>query len=97
MSVIAALATAAERARAQHTRRKFASVLGDNPRSVKTFVTTFSLLRSIRFLGASDINPDAMALWSLVVVHWPDIARHLSAHADAVGHLGTAVVCRSLP
>ncbi|MCT2588250.1 caspase, EACC1-associated type [Actinophytocola gossypii] len=92
-SVVTALSTAAERGRAEHTLRKFASVLGDNPRSVKKFVNTFSLLRSIRFLEDSDVDPDALALWSLVVVRWPDVAHHLSAHPDAVAGILEPLWC----
>ncbi|GAA3001170.1 caspase, EACC1-associated type [Actinokineospora diospyrosa] len=87
VSVVAALSSATERKRAEHTLRKFASVLGDNPRSVKKFVNTFSLLRAIRFLEDSDVEPDDLALWSLVVVRWPDIAHHLASYPDAVAGL----------
>ncbi|GAB3746925.1 hypothetical protein GCM10027598_85270 [Amycolatopsis oliviviridis] len=92
-SVVAALSTAAERGRAEHTLSKFASVLGDNPRSVKKFVNTFSLLRSIRFLEDSDVAPDTLALWSLVVVRWPEVAHHLSAHPVAVAGILEPLWC----
>ena len=83
-SVVAALANKTERRRTEHTLRKFASVLGGNPRSVKKFLNTYSILRSIRFLEDIHVDPDALALWSLITVRWPNIAHHLAACPEAV-------------
>lgn len=83
-AVYAAVQRLSERRRAEHTPRKFASVLGDDPRAVKKFLNTYSVLRPIRFLEGVHVDPDALALWSLICVRWPNIADHLAACPAAV-------------
>ncbi|MFC7303971.1 P-loop NTPase fold protein [Streptomyces monticola] len=83
-AVYEAMQSTAERSRTKHTLRKFASVLGDNPRAVKKFLNTYSVLRPIRFLEGIHVDPDALALWSLIRVRWPYVADHLSACPEAV-------------
>ncbi|MEV0598642.1 P-loop NTPase fold protein [Streptomyces sp. NPDC050315] len=79
-----AMNSVTERRRAEHTLRKFASVLGDNPRAVKKFLNTYSILRSIRILEDIHVDPDALALWCLLCVRWPNIADRLAACPEAV-------------
>ncbi|QCX80436.1 KAP family P-loop domain protein [Streptomyces sp. YIM 121038] len=83
-AVYAAMQRVSERRRAEHTLRKFVPVLGDNPRAVKRFLNTYSVLRPIRFLEGVHVDPDALALWSLICVRWPDVADHLAACPEAV-------------
>ncbi|MFE6164983.1 P-loop NTPase fold protein [Streptomyces sp. NPDC056486] len=83
-AVAATLQSITERRRAEHTLRKFASVLGDNPRAAKKFLNTYSILRSIRFLEDVSVDPDVLARWSLICVRWPNIADHLAACPEAV-------------
>ncbi|MDX3101857.1 caspase, EACC1-associated type [Nonomuraea angiospora] len=93
-SAVAALSVAtAERRRTEHTLRKFAPVLGDNPRAVKKFLNTYSVLRSIRFLEDVHVDPDALALWSLITVRWPNIAHHLAACPEAVAGIRDPLWC----
>ncbi|WP_157847741.1 hypothetical protein [Streptomyces violens] len=82
-----------ERRRAEHTLRKFASVLGDNPRAVKKFLNTYSILRSIRILEDIHVDPDALALWCLLCVRWPNVADHLAACPEAVEGIAEPLWC----
>ncbi|MFC6066308.1 caspase, EACC1-associated type [Streptomyces ochraceiscleroticus] len=82
-----------ERRRAEHTLRKFAPVLGDNPRAVKKFLNTYSILRSIRFLEDIHVDPDALALWCLICVRWPNVADHLAACPEAVAGIAEPLWC----
>lgn len=83
----------AERRRTGHTLQKFAPVLGDNPRTAKRFLNIYSILRSIRNLEGVFIDPDTLALWSLISVRWPNIAQHLGSHPDAVRGISDPLWC----
>ncbi|SEB32636.1 hypothetical protein SAMN04489729_0310 [Amycolatopsis lurida] len=56
------------RARTEHALRKFAPLLGDNPRAMKLFVNTYSVFRAIRTLEGNTVELDVLALWCIVRV-----------------------------
>ncbi|MBO2451157.1 hypothetical protein J4573_28970 [Actinomadura barringtoniae] len=76
--------TPEERRRTEHVLRRFSHLLGNNPRSVKRFLNTYSILHSIRRLEGNLIRPESLALWTILVVRWPAIAAHLQDDPDAV-------------
>lgn len=69
---------------AQHALRQFSPLLGDNPRAIKKFVNTFSILRSMRTLEGNYVGTDSLALWAVVSVRWPSLAQRLESCPDAV-------------
>ncbi len=72
------------RKRAEHALRKFAPLLGENPRGMKLFVNTYSVFRAIRTLEGNTVETDTLALWCIVHVRWPDLFDHLQANPAAV-------------
>ncbi|MGW4209059.1 P-loop NTPase fold protein [Lentzea sp. NPDC004789] len=79
-----ALASTETRRHTEHTLRKFSPLLHGNPRSIKLFLNTYSMLRSVRTLEGSTLSPDTLALWALIRVRWPSIAEVLARDPDAV-------------
>lgn len=79
-----ALASSETRKHTDHTLRKFSPLLHGNPRSIKLFLNTYSMLRSVRTLEGSTLPPDTLALWALIRVRWPSIADVLARNPDAV-------------
>ncbi|NKE60025.1 AAA family ATPase [Lentzea sp. PSKA42] len=79
-----ALASSETRKHTEHTLRKFSPMLHGNPRSIKLFLNTYSMLRSVRTLEGSTLPPDTLALWVLIRVRWPSIADVLARNPDAV-------------
>jgi hypothetical protein len=79
-----ALAAPQTRARTEHALRKFLPLLHSNPRNVKKFLNTYSMLRSVRVLENNTISSDVLALWTIIRVRWPAMADHLEARPEAV-------------
>jgi hypothetical protein len=79
-----ALAAPQTRARTEHALRKFLPLLHSNPRNVKKFLNTYSMLRSVRVLENNTVSSDVLALWTIIRVRWPAMADHLEAHPEAV-------------
>ena len=69
---------------AEHSLRKFALLLGHNPRSMKRFINTFSILRSVRTLESNFVDSDTLALWAIILVRWPELGDYLQKFPEAV-------------
>ncbi|PPK67613.1 P-loop NTPase fold protein [Actinokineospora auranticolor] len=72
------------RAHTEHLLSDFTRLLGTNPREVKLFVNTYTMLRAVRMAEAGTPPHGLLALWSIVRVRWPEIADHLQRSPDAV-------------
>ncbi|MBB5960315.1 hypothetical protein FHS29_006938 [Saccharothrix tamanrassetensis] len=79
-----ALAATRTRARTEHALRRFVPLLDPNPRNVKKFLNTYSVLRSVRVLENNTVPCEALALWSILRVRWPAMADHLETHPEAL-------------
>ncbi|GLY71715.1 hypothetical protein Atai01_83340 [Amycolatopsis taiwanensis] len=55
----------------EHALQKFAPLLLANPRGMKRFVNTYSVLRVLRTLEGNTVAPEALALWTIIRVRWP--------------------------
>jgi hypothetical protein len=66
----------------EHALQQFAPLLLANPRSMKRFVNTYSVLRVLRTLEGNTVTPDALALWTIVRVRWPQLGDHLERHPE---------------
>lgn len=79
-----ALAEPRTRATTEHALRKFLPLLHANPRNIKKFLNTYSVLRSVRVLENNTVSSDLLALWTIVRVRWPAMADHLERDPEAV-------------
>ncbi|MBN6040728.1 P-loop NTPase fold protein [Amycolatopsis sp. 195334CR] len=69
----------------EHALQKFAGLLHRNPRGMKRFVNTYSVLRATRTLEGVVVDSDALALWTVLRVRWPVLADYLERYPDSVG------------
>ena len=58
----------------EHELQKFASLLEPNPRSMKRFVNAYSISLSTQLLANRVPEPDALALWTILRMRWPELA-----------------------
>jgi hypothetical protein len=79
-----ALAEPETRARTEHALRRFLPLLHSNPRNVKKFLNTYSVLRAVRVLENNTVASDTLALWTIVRVRWPSMADWLETSPDAI-------------
>ncbi|MFI7120230.1 P-loop NTPase fold protein [Amycolatopsis sp. NPDC049868] len=79
-----ALASPQNREHTEHSLRKFLPLLHPNPRNIKKFLNTYSILRSVRTLEQNTVPSDVLALWTIIRVRWPSIADHLETNPDAI-------------
>jgi hypothetical protein len=68
----------------EHELAPFGAFLEPNPRSMRLFVNTYSVLRSLRTLEEVFVQLGPLALWSVVEVRWPFLADYLRKHPEAV-------------
>ena len=78
------LADPAANRRTEHTLSKFAPLLDANPRTIKKFVNTYSLYRSLRTLEGNFVDSNTLALWVVLRIRWPVMADHLEQSPEAV-------------
>ena len=60
-----------------------------NPRGMKRFINTYSVLRILRTLEGNTVDQDALALWTIIRVRWPLLADHLERDAEMVNAIKT--------
>ncbi len=77
---------AVERA-TEHELEKFASLLARNPRSMKRFVNAYSMALSTLLLEGREVDPDALALWTVLRLRWPMLANYLRTDPNLVDRL----------
>jgi hypothetical protein len=63
---------------------RFGPLLSGNPREIKLFLNTYGMLRAIRTLEGNTVEPDVLALWSVLRVRWPAVADHLQHEPESV-------------
>ncbi|CRK59328.1 COG0683: ABC-type branched-chain amino acid transport systems, periplasmic component [Alloactinosynnema sp. L-07] len=68
----------------EHALQRFAPMLLANPRSMKRFVNTYSVLRILRTLEGGTVPLDALAVWTAIRIRWPLLADHLQHDADLI-------------
>jgi len=76
----------------RYVLQKFAPHLKANPRDLKRFINTYSVLRTVRTLEGIPVDSDALALWIVIKIHWPILADYLTTYPDAL-----AVITENLP
>lgn len=71
-----------------HRLQRFGPLLPPNPRSMKLFVNTYTMLRTVRTLEGNPVPVQRLALWAILETRWPSLADHLRQHPDHVDLLG---------
>ncbi|MEV4147621.1 hypothetical protein AB0J40_28410 [Amycolatopsis sp. NPDC049691] len=79
-----ALVAPRTRARTEHALSRFLPLLQANPRTIKKFLNTYNVLRSVRTLEQNTVPSDVLALWTILRVRWPSVADHLEAAPEAI-------------
>lgn len=75
----------------RHALAPYGRFLEPNPRSIKLFVNTYNVLRSLRILeGLTSIPIRSLALWAVLEIRWPLLADHLRAHPEDIDLKGSA-------
>lgn len=91
-----AMAAAETRAHTEHTLRKFAPLLSPNPRSTKLFLNSYTMLRAVRTLEGITVDPDTLALWTIIRIRWPNIADFLQHNPEAIKGIVQPLWCSDL-
>lgn len=69
----------------EHSLQKFAPFLDSNPRSIKRFVNTYSVLRAARYYEGIYVNSDVLAYWLVLQTRWPVLTEYLEANLNSLG------------
>ncbi|TQS26677.1 P-loop NTPase fold protein [Microbispora sp. KK1-11] len=80
-----------------HALAKFSRLLHSNPRAMKRFVNTYTVLRAVRVLEGSLVPTDTLALWTLLRIRWPELADYLESHPEAVDRITEGSGVQDLP
>lgn len=78
---------AAERRRA-HFLQTFASLLEPNPRAMKRLINAYGIHQAVNFLEGRQVDPGALALWTIIEMRWPLLAECLTDFPDLVSQIG---------
>ncbi|WIX91806.1 P-loop NTPase fold protein [Amycolatopsis sp. DG1A-15b] len=84
VDAVRAVAAPETRTSTEHMLRKFAPLIGSNPREIKLFLNTYSILRAVRTLEGNTPEAGVLALWSVLRVRWPAVADHLQRKPASV-------------
>ena len=68
----------------KHDLIRFAHFLEPNPRSMKLFVNTYGVLRSLRTIEEMFVDSGPLALWDNPRIRWPALADYLRAHPECL-------------
>jgi len=66
----------------EHRLAGFAGLLPDNPRAVKRFLNAFAMTRTVRTLEGQAIPTPSLALWTILLTRWPQLADALADHPN---------------
>ena len=72
----------------EHSLQRFGPLLTSNPRSMKRFVNTYSVLRAVRTLENNPVRSEPLALWTIIETWWPSLADHLRTRPEAIKLVG---------
>ncbi|WP_083753685.1 YDG/SRA domain-containing protein [Actinosynnema sp. ALI-1.44] len=68
----------------EHALQKFAPLLDGNPRSMKRFANTYSVLRAARTLEGITVDSDVLAFWTILSIRWPMLTEYLAANLNSL-------------
>ena len=67
---------------AEHALARFSVFLEPNPRSMRLFVNTYGVLRSLRTLEEVFVPIGPLGLWTVIEIRWPYLADYLRVNPD---------------
>ncbi|MGP4017453.1 YDG/SRA domain-containing protein [Saccharopolyspora sp. 5N708] len=76
----------------EHALQKFAPLMDGNPRSMKRFINTYSVLRAARTLEGITVDSDVLAFWTILHMRWPLLTEYLEANLNSVAGIGSIEV-----
>jgi hypothetical protein len=68
----------------EHSLERFAALLSFNPRTTKRFINTYSMLQTVTILEGYFVDPDTLALWTIIETRWPGLADALRKEPDLI-------------
>ncbi|MEU8901416.1 DUF3578 domain-containing protein [Nocardia sp. NPDC048505] len=71
----------------EHALERFAPLLDGNPRRMKRYINCYTAFRAARTLEGSVVTVDALALWVLLQIRWPELAEYLQRKPDAIARI----------
>ena len=74
----------------EHVLQRYAPLLDTNPRSMKRFLNSYSIMRAVRTLEGNLVPREALALWVVLQSRWPSLADYLHKHPEAIDYVGKA-------
>ena len=72
----------------EHFLQPFVKYLEPNPRSIIRFVNIFNIVRTVNILSAVKIDNKKLALWLIIALRWPILARYLQNNPDKIQKIG---------
>ena len=71
----------------EHRLQRFADLLEPNPRAMKRLVNVYGLHQATHFLEGRSVSPEALALWTIIELRWPQLSDFLAAHPQFTADL----------
>jgi hypothetical protein len=68
----------------EHSLERFSALLSFNPRTTKRFINTYSMLQTVTILEGHVVDPDTLALWTIIETRWPGLADALRKEPDLI-------------
>jgi WD40 repeat protein len=90
VDAVRALGTPDITAATEHHLQRYGSLLPPNPRSMKLFLNSYTMLRTIRTLEGNPVPITWLALWTVIETRWPSLADHLRAQPEHIALVGDA-------
>ncbi|MEU0872186.1 MrcB family domain-containing protein [Nocardia brasiliensis] len=81
----------------EHALERFAPLLDGNPRRMKRYINCYTVTRAARTLEGSAIETDALALWVLLQIRWPELAEYLRRKPDAIATINEKQTTKGWP
>ncbi len=72
-----------------HTLKPFAELLEPNPRAMKRLVNAYVVNRALATLTHQDIASEQLALWTILMIRWPDMTLYLEKYSEHFKYLRT--------
>jgi hypothetical protein len=72
----------------EHFLHQFVEYFEPNPRSILRYINIFNIVRAVNILSSTNIDNQKLALWIIVALRWPNLARYLQKNPSSVDYIG---------
>jgi hypothetical protein len=76
----------------EHELEKFSRLLDRNPRRMKRFLNVYTVELVSSGLEGNFVDPDSLALWTIIGLRWPTLAEHLRMRPESIEWMNGGVV-----